>query len=227
MFSINLKKYRKLAHFTQEELAININSLLSTEFTKDNVGKWEKNTNPKLEVITAIADILGIAEQYLFDDSDHKISLIINKEVPNFRTCIENTKKVKLYDSYIGAGSASEIEYLSDFDYLYVDNFMIKKAYRNTEIKGLTVIGDSMHPYVNCSDIILFSSLKDRNYLSDGKYVITTLAGTQIKNLSFHANGDIIISSENKAYTDEIIRSVDSQEVIDIVGIVVGRVLKS
>jgi len=48
-----------------------------------------------------------------------------------------------------------------------------------------------------------------------------------VKNLKFMCSGDIIISSCNKAYSDEIINSEESQELLDILGIVVGRILKS
>ena len=141
---------------------------------------------------------------------------------------INQVKKITLLDGYVGAGSSGIIDNLDISDYLYVDNNMIKKTYRNEDIKGLAIIGDSMMPYVNCCDIVLFTSLKDRQYnLIDGKYIISTANGVMLKNLSFRANGDIIISSENKAYSDEIIKASESQDILDIIGIVVGRVLKS
>ena len=85
-----------------------------------------------------------------------------------------------------------------------------------------------MIPYVNDDDIILFHPLKDTTHrLNDGKYVIQTINGTMVKNLKFMCSGDIIISSCNKAYSDEIINSNESQELLDILGIVVGRILKS
>jgi len=228
MFSENLKKYRKLKGLTQVKLADLLSDKLGKIYTDKNVQSWENKTNPKLEIITALSDILDIAEQYLINSDTDKINSIVNNEIPNFKNVIEHTKKITLLDGYVGAGSSGIIEKIEAIDYLYVDNFMIKKGYQSKDIKGLTVVGDSMYPYVNCCDIVLFSSLKDGQYsLSDGKYIITTISGTMVKNLSFRANGDIIISSCNKAYSEEIIKASESQEILDIIGIVVGRVLKS
>jgi transcriptional regulator with XRE-family HTH domain len=229
MFGTNLKNYRKLSGLSQELLAERLNNLIAgSTFNKDNIAKWEKTTNPKLEVIMALAEALSIPEQFLFDDSANTINKIITKEMPTFKNMIGQVKKITLLDGYAGAGSSGIIDKLDISDYLYVDNNMIKKTYRNEDIKGLTIIGDSMKPYVNCCDIVLFTSLKDGQYnLTDGKYIISTANGVMLKNLSFRANSDIIISSENKAYRDEIIKASESQEILDIIGIVVGRVLKS
>ena len=75
MFSENLKKYRKISGMTQEELANKINILLNSNYTKNNVQSWERGVNPKIDVISAIAEILEITEQYLFDDSEKDIAL--------------------------------------------------------------------------------------------------------------------------------------------------------
>jgi phage repressor protein C with HTH and peptisase S24 domain len=61
----------------------------------------------------------------------------------------------------------------------------------------------------------------------DGKYVIETSAGVMVKNLCFKSNGDIVISSCNRIYESETIRASESQEYLEIIGMVVGRVLKS
>ncbi len=226
MFSQNLEKYRKKAGFTFESLANSINNILGTKFNKSTARTWENGATPKIDTIEAISEVLNVPIQYLFDDGIDAIDGIIKDKIPTFKNMVENTKKVILLDGYLGAGSGGIIENVKTIDYLYVDNSMIKKQYRNEEIKALTVIGDSMSPYVNGDDIVLFTSLKDRN-LADGKYIITTMNGTMIKNLSFKANGDIVISSENKAYNDELIKADESQEILDIVGIVVGRILKN
>lgn len=228
MFGTNLKKYRKAKGLTQEQLSNSVNSLLGTNYKKSSVSSWEGSVSPSVEVIGAIAEILEIPEQFLFDDSEATIGKIVQKEIPNFTNMLEHTKKVSLLDGYVGAGSAGVLERSEVVDYLYIDNYMIRRAYREHDIKGLTVIGDSMSPYVDCNDIVLFASLQEGQYqLMDGKYIITTLSGTMVKNLSFRSNGDIIISSCNKSYPDEIIKASDTQEYLDIVGIVVGRILKS
>jgi len=228
MFSENLKKYRNMLSLTQEQLALEINKLLNSEYTKNNIQSWERGVNPKLEVIYAIADVLDIPIQYLFDDSDKVINKIISHKAPQLKEIVEHTLRIPVLDGYVGAGSAGIIDVLKISEYVYVDSSSIKRKYVEDTIIALPVIGDSMKPYVDDDDIILFSPLKDKSYnLNDGKYVIQTINGTMVKNLSFKCNGDIVISSCNKAYTDEIINSQESQEYLDILGIVVGRILKS
>lgn len=228
MFSELLKKYRKLGNLTQGQLASQLSIFLGYEIKPTNVQSWERGINPKLEIITSIAEILKVPVQFLFDDSKETINQIVKKEMPNFKNVIDHTKEISLLDGYCGAGSSADVNNLRVMESLYVDNYMIKKAYRDEDIKALTIIGDSMSPYVNCQDIILFAPLNKGQYnLTDGKYIISTINGVMVKNLSFRCNGDIIISSENKAYTDEIIKANETQEYLDIVGIVVGRILKS
>lgn len=238
MFNEQLKKYRKIARLTQTELASKLEYKLGGNFTYSNIQSYERGINPKLEVITALAEIFDIPEQYLFDDSDSKLDKLctnVIKQDPDKykRKLMTNTElardviKVPLVDGYVGAGSTGIIENLNISEYLYVDNHSIKKAYKNKEIQALEVIGDSMSPYVDCCDIVLFTPLAAGTHFVDGKYIIQTCHGIMVKNLSFKTNGNIVISSCNPAYPPEEIDMKESQEVIDILGIVVGRILKS
>ena len=228
MFFELLKKYRTTRGLKQSELADKINELLGTDIKSINVSKWEQGTNPKIEIIEAIAEILDIPVQYLFDDSDKAINKIISNKAPQLKEIVEHTLRIPLIDGYVGAGSGGIIDALKINEYVYIDNSSIKRKYLSETVIAIPVIGDSMTPYVNDDDIILFHPLKDTTHmLNDGKYVIQTINGTMVKNLKFMCSGDIVISSCNKAYSDEIINSKESQELLDILGIVVGRILKS
>jgi transcriptional regulator with XRE-family HTH domain len=227
MFSENLKKYRKQSGYTQEQLATAVNNLLDSEYTKSNIQSWERGVNPKIEVISAIAEILNIPEQFLFDDSSDAVDKIVSREVPNLKNIVDHVKEIPLLKGYVGAGSSGVIDEVEIEKYLYIDTCLVKKAYQNKEIKALTIVGDSMIPYVDNNDIVLYHPIKKGQYnLIDGKYIIETINGIMLKNLKFCCNGDIVISSCNKAYRDEIIRATESQEYLDIIGIAVGRLLK-
>jgi phage repressor protein C with HTH and peptisase S24 domain len=228
MFADLLKKYRNMRGFKQSELADKINELLGTDIKSVNVSSWEKGTNPKIEIIEAIADILDIPVQYLFDDSDQAINKIISNKAPQLKEIVEHTLRIPLIDGYVGAGSGGIIDALKINEYVYIDSSSVKRKYVNDTIIAIPVVGDSMTPYVNDDDIILFHPLKEITHkLNDGKYVIQNINGVMVKNLKFTCNGDIIISSCNKAYSDEIIKAGESQELLEILGIVVGRILKS
>jgi len=228
MFSEQLKKYRILRGLKQSDLADSINELIGTDIKSINVSKWEQGTNPKIEIIDAIALILDIPVQYLFDDSDKAINKIISNKAPQLKDIVEHTLKIPMIDGYVGAGSGGIIDTIKMNKFVYIDNSSIKRKYVDETVIAVPVIGDSMVPYVNEDDIVLFHPLEDKTYnLNDGKYVIQTINGTMVKNLKFMCNGNIVISSCNKAYSDEVINSHESQEYLDILGCVVGRILKS
>jgi len=228
MFSELFKKYRKIKKLTQNEIADKLSRILGYEIKQSNIGSWENGTNPKIEVIIAIAEILDIPEQFLFDDSKETLNKIVSREAPNLRSMVEHTKKIPLLNGYVGAGSGGVIEKLEVDKYLYIDTCLVKKAYQNKEIMALTVVGDSMIPYVDNNDIILYHPIEKGQYnFIDGKYVIETINGVMLKNLSFKCNGNIVISSCNRTYGDEIIKCDETQEYLDIIGVAVGRLLKS
>lgn len=227
MLRDNLKKYRKSKGYTQEDIAKLLSDYLGEDIKKGTVSKWESNgASPRLHIISALAHILDIPEQFLFDDSKKAIDKIVKSAMPNFRHVIEHTTKIPLLDGYIGAGSSSYLDDLEVIDYLYIDNNYILDAFKKKEVNAIRVIGDSMSPYVNPDDIVLFSFLEPNFSHSCGKYIIETSNGLMVKNVSFKMNGDIIISSENKSYSDEVIKCC-SQEYLKIIGIVVGRILRS
>ena len=218
-----------MKYLTQKELAYRVEMLTGRTCKTEYISAYENGTNPKLEIIVALAEILDIPEQYLFDDSERVVKSIISKELPNFKSLSNNTLKIPLVEGYVGAGSSGVSADVNVVEFIYLDKFSINKCYRQSNyLKALIVIGDSMIPYVDNADIVVFdefTDFTDRN-LSDGKYVISTSNGTMLKCLTFKSNGDIVISSLNANYASEIINCKDTQEYMNIVGVVVARVLK-
>jgi transcriptional regulator with XRE-family HTH domain len=228
MFLELLKKYRKNKKLTQTDLANKLSDLLGYEVKTTNVQSWERGVNPKLEMIISIAEILDIPEQYLFNDSDDIINQMVGNRMPSIKKMTDNTSQVQLYDGLCGAGSGG-ILYNTTDNFIFIDKQLIKKKYQDRPVVGLKIVGDSMKPYIDTGDILLVNMINefDDKPTIDGKYVINTIQGTQLKNLSFRSNGDIVISSTNKEYPDEIINIIESQEQLDIIGVPVGRLLMS
>lgn len=228
MFSENLKKYRKELGLTREEVAFRIREVYGENCTGASIQSWERGTNPKTNMISMLADVLDVPEQYFFDDSDNAIDMIIRDKIPMVNTMVDSVMRIDLISGYVGAGSAGHLLNMDDInEVLHVDKMMVDKRYRDSAVKSLLVIGDSMVPYVDTGDIVMFSvTLLGTCEYVDGKYVIETAQGVMVKNLSFKCNCDIVISSCNKAYDSEIIKAGESQEYLEILGIVVGRVLK-
>ena len=228
MFSEKLRKYREKLALSREGLAHRVRSVHGVNCTKENITSWEGGANPKIDAIIALADVLGIPEQYLFNDSSEAIDTVIGEKMPMVKGMVENVLRVDMVNGYVGAGSVGNfIDINSIREVIYVDKVLIDKRHHNSRLESLVVVGDSMVPYVNAGDVVIFCVTAPGTKTIDGKYVIETSAGVMVKNLSFKCNGDIVISSCNRIYESEIIKANESQEYLEIIGMVVGRVLKS
>jgi len=227
-FGENLKRYRNKLNMSRSDLAYRITTLYGFKSSNANVQSWENGSNPKIGTIVALADILGIPEQFLFDDSTQAIDMILKNKMPMVRLLASNTLEVDMLSGYVGAGSMGHLVGMDDVsDVIYIDKMLIHKRYRDKKLRSILVVGDSMNDYVDEGDIVIFCDFDSSIGYIDGKYVINNSNGIMVKNLSFKCNGDIVISSSNKIYESEVIKAHESQEYIEIMGMVVGRVLKS
>jgi len=238
MLGENIKAYRVSAGMSQGELAKRINEILGTNYKYENVKSWERGTNPKLDVISAIASIFDITEQDLFDPKKReRITRDELKTRPeHYRDALgdtlpENVVKVPLLSNYVGAGGFGTEEGHEVVGTVFVDLLALDKRCRSEKIMGVRVIGDSMEPYVKQGDIVLFVpyDAAEHGYV-DGRYVIRTPMGEQVKNIKFLTDGTVRIISENPKYHgpegyDEQIGQ-ESQETLEIVGVVVGRIMR-
>ena len=212
---------------------------LGLNIKEDAVKKWRQGASvPKVREISVIAQALDIPEQDLFDPSkrDRIVKEELKKHEEKYRSFLpanlpSNVKKVPLLDGYVGAGSFGSGEDREIIDMIYVDLMTLDRRYRDVPLKALRVIGDSMEPYVKQGDIVIFTPFDPyENGYIDGRYVIRTALGEQLKNLKFLSDGTIRIISENPKYHgpegyDEEIKK-ESQEEFEILGISVGRIMR-
>lgn len=196
----------------------------SFEVSQGTLAKW-LSLNPKInngikpDIVKEFSQILETSTEYLLYGAKDKKQ---TKNLPSFIT------KIHIKNGWVGAGSSGLLQEEDIIKELYVDTNQIARKFRDSKIHGIQVLGDSMSPYVNQGDIVLYTD-KPINYPKiDGKYIISLNGNIQVKNISFKSNGDIIISSEHKTYPSETIQA-ESQELdnLEIVGIIVGRLLKN
>lgn len=213
--------------------------------SKSSVISWANGTRkfPKdILKIYEIADVLGVSVldllPYSLEEKQKIVKNALTDELEKYQkylpsnTLPSNVRTITLTNGYVGAGSFGvNDEELETIDKIYVDIHTIEKAYRNKELQAIRVSGDSMKPYVDDGDIAMFCAFENgETPTGDGKYIISTSLGEQIKNIKFMLNGNIRIISENSSYHtkdgyDEEIEK-ESQEYLNIVGKVVGRILK-
>ena len=236
LFSAKLKFYMDKAKIKSPELAKKIG------VTSAAVRNWyngERFPNDILK-ISDIADVLGVSMVDLLPVTHKEKKALVKKEIEEneeeYRSILpsilpDSIRLVPLVGGLVGAGSTGFTETTEPLDQIYVDIHTIDKSYREKTIQAIRVAGDSMKPYVDENDLVLFHPLKHGEYpAGDGKYIISTAHGEQVKNVKFMLNGNIRIISENSSYhtKDGYDEEIDkeSQEYLTIVGKVVGRILK-
>jgi len=235
LFSAKLRFYMDKRDFTGEKIAEKLG------VSKSTVIHWANGRRFPNDIlkISELADILNISIIDLLPVTHKEKKRLVKKELEENLYEYEDYLSgalpsslisVPLIDGYVGAGSAGLVG-TAHLEHIYVDIHTLDTRYPAKDIKAIQVVGDSMKPYVDDSDIVLFIPLKDgERAAADGKYIIATAVGEQVKNLKFMLNGNIRIISENPSYHgangyDEELDK-DSQEYLHIVGRVVGRILK-
>jgi phage repressor protein C with HTH and peptisase S24 domain len=238
----NLSKTLKNNNITSQQLSEELEHR-GFELSFETIKSYRKGNvkNPKYNVLAEIADICGVSLIEFFTNGEEQKKKIVKSELSEHidkyqsllpsNTLPNYVKAISLINGYVGAGSYGINDNIEVIDKIYVDIHTIEKAYRNKELEAIRVSGDSMKPYIDDGDIALYYKFKDgEKATGDGKYIISTNQGEQIKNIKFMLNGNIRIISENSSYHtkdgyDEEINK-ESQEYLNIIGKVVGRILK-
>ena len=212
--------------------------------SKPAVLHWANGTRKfpnDISKIYDIAEVLGVSVVDLLPYSEQQKQKIVKEELTKHPHRYQdllpknilpaNVKEIPLINGYVGAGSYGINEEIEVISKIYIDLYTIAKPFREKKLKAIRVIGDSMKPYVNEGDIVIFYEFAPgEKPIGDGKYIISTSMGEQVKNLKFMLNGNIRIISENSSYHtkdgyDEEITK-DSQSSFKILGRVVGRILR-
>jgi len=237
VFSAKLKFYMKKNKITGEALSKKLGVTSGAIYNYKNGNRFPND----ILKIYEIADILGVSVidllPYSLEEKKKIIKAELQDNIEEYEvylpkcTIPSSLKKISLINGLVGAGSFGSNESNEIVDSVYVDIHTIDKAYRNKELQAIRVAGDSMTPYVNDNDLVLFHKLNNgESIYGDGKYIISTSQGEQVKNIKFMLNGNIRIISENPSYhtKDGYDEEIDkgSQEYLNIIGKVVGRILK-
>lgn len=94
-----------------------------------------------------------------------------------------------MLDSYAGAGG---LEVITSDTCVPIDPDFPQNT-KAIPIRAISVLGNSMEPYIKEGDRIYFALIKKNEQLRDDVYVIETNQGLQIKALKFYINGSIDI----------------------------------
>ena len=219
-----LNKLIKEKNFTNKS----ISKLLENYGVKKSetaIQKYRNGINdPDTKTLSILADILDVTEQDFFVGSSkrkEKIALEEIKKSPHKYRHIYEKQNIK--------NELKQCKLINHkTEHIYIDNFCLDASALECDISAFVVSGDSMHPYLSDGDIALFKCVEEDAITYDGKYIIETTVGLQVKNIKFLSDGSIKIISENPAYRtlgtyDEEVKKDDANS-FKVVGSIVGRI---
>ena len=227
---LHFKKLVKQKFGTFENYVTALHHEYGLEKKINTVQKWGQPNNPNTPTakeLPIVAESLKIMVIDLYDNAEEAKKEIVKEAL---KSGIEHAsvppsdtiRKIAVY------GTHAEDEMPKE---LLIDSNIIKEPYRNMEIEALFVVGDSMVPYAKEGDIILYYRLNCDDFTKDdGKYIIETTYGLQVKNLKFLVAGGVRIISEksiyhtSNGYDEELDEHYSSK--IKIIGKAIGAIIK-
>lgn len=188
-FQVNLKKYRELKGWSQEEFAKRLGVKQST------VGMWESGANkPRIKTLEKITSLLEITSNDLMSNA-----------LP-FSYQEKNSLKIPIF-GYIPAGVPMEaIEDILDYE-----EAPESWAVGGKEFFGLKIKGDSMEPEYRDGDVIIFLRQNDCENNEDCAVAINGNDWT-FKRIEKLSNG-VLVKPLNPNYET---RFFSEQECIDL-----------
>ena len=152
MFQVNVKKFRKANHLSQEDFAMRLNVVRQT------VSKWEKGSSlPDIQMLLKISAVLGVSIQELLGDNDeHNGGKLMNFDV-----------------IIIGAGPGgifAAYELMQRDPALRVAVF---EAGHELSKRHCPIDGKKIKSCIGCKSCSIMSGFGGAGAFSDGKYNIT------------------------------------------------------
>lgn len=195
--------------------------------SRQTVSFWKTGRNlPRPETLVQISEILGTTPLWLtsgessIEGSPVAVSEDVEKNddfvfVPEYR--------LSFGCSPTGT-DAPEWNPVPEDATAYRLSFFQQRGIKPERCKRITAVGDSMQPLICDGDKVLIVDQSLGDPILDGKiYALSYGGALKIKRLYRKANGDLIISSLNSKYEDEVIPNGEIDNLIRIHGRVIER----
>lgn len=190
----NIKKYRDLRGWEQEELAE------KTGFSKQNISQWENDKHePSKEKLDRLAVALGVKTSDFYEDTkDGNLT-----SVKNFSTWSHSGGvKIPFYDAIAVAGLTT---LAADQTPIYEPaEFIDAGTWFRTATAAMRIAGDSMFPKYRPGCVIALREVFDLDDIDFGKdYVIETTENRWLKCLMESEKGDEYVKLRSYAVTTD------------------------
>ena len=230
-FSVRLKYFMKKKKRTALSIAREIG------VTKSAVTNWSNGIRfPKDEErLIKVSKILNVNFIDLFTNSNsNRKEITIDELKNNFGNYIDhipnvtlpsNLKKVTFNHGYPSANKIVMENNMQNAEHIFIDKLMLSTEYQEQELKAVVMVNDAMSPYLKHGDVAIY--YPSTSYTVKGKYVINSTDGLEIISIEkLKKCGSLVLRPENPTYSTETFAK-DEQDLVEFVGMVVGRVLRS
>lgn len=188
---------------------------------------WKRGRNkPTPQMLVKIADALGTTAIWLKSgETDVKAKPVVVVEDVKEKEDFVFVPEYRLSFGCSPSGvDAPEWEAVPDNATAYRLDFFQKRGINPKHCKRITAEGDSMQPLICDGDKVLIVDQPLGAPILDGKiYALSYGGALKIKRLYRKANGDLIISSLNPKYEEEVVPNAELNDLIRIHGRVIER----
>lgn len=205
--------------------------------TKSAVTNWSNGLRfPKDEErLIKVSEILEVNFIDLFKNSVKNREKITIEELKNnldtyldyipTNTLPQTIKKIAFKHGNPTANKIVMENSMQNATHIYIDKLMLPKEYQEAELKAVIMIGDAMSPYLEHGDVAIYSPIGA--YSVKGKYVINSADGLEVVSIEkLKKCGSMVLKPENNTYSTETF-SIDEQDLVEFVGLLIGRILRN
>lgn len=228
-FGFVIRSFRELKQWSQVQLA---EALEGTPGLKQaDLSKIENGRHKSPEMhLASLARALGVKSSQISTAVDSviesgKAPIPVNLLVSPVRENETDDRYVHfpLIEGFVAAGSEG---YMPDYPEVVKDLKVAKEwvqknlPARPSNIRVLTVQGDSMSPEINSGDV-LFIDVSVTRFVTNAIYVMNYAGRPMVKRLQARRDGSVLIKSTNESYDSEVV-SEDETSDLYVSGRVIG-----
>ncbi|MDR2427650.1 MAG: S24 family peptidase [Endomicrobium sp.] len=211
-------------------LKVKLESIIGEEITKSSFYQYmqgRRNIPQYLKVAFAKAldlpvsaifrdkDTLNIIKECLKNPTDEIKNLILSRYSNS-----DSLVSIPVFEGVAGCGAEGYLEQLKySENKIEIAKKLFPSNINNKNLSIIRIVGDSMSPYLEKNDWAIIQIRTGEIVLADGVYLIAHGQNVQIKRCQFKYNGDCILKSDNKEYSDVLAEAGEW----DIIGKVVAR----
>ena len=206
----NGKKLTELMNqkrYTDKKMAEILNAM-NIEISHNTIRGYKSGNSPRLEVLSAIAEVLGVLEQDLIESTARIRNILYKRYGDKGRELGSDKNVIQLEENVVGipmivtGAGAEALADLSNCEMIYIEKSLLNHYTNNKNIIAAKIIGNSMESEFRENDIVLIELVKNQNYVKvDGVYLVRYGEIVQLKEVQFLGNGEILLKSSNSNYS--------------------------